>query len=108
MPGLTRIFSTHLAASSAASGLKCMSATSGTSHPALRIPSRMFSRFSAYFLVWAVTRMISHPALASCSISATQASVSRVSEVIIDWIRMGLLPPMPTFPTITSRDDLRW
>jgi hypothetical protein len=31
------------------------------------------------------------------------ASVSIVSQVIIDWTRMGLLPPMPTLPTRTSR-----
>ena len=32
-----------------------------------------------------------------------QASVSRVSDVSMDWIRMGLEPPTPTFPTMTSR-----
>jgi len=29
--------------------------------------------------------------------------VSIVSHVIIDWTRMGLSPPIPTFPTFTSR-----
>jgi hypothetical protein len=30
-------------------------------------------------------------------------SVSIVSHVIIDWIRIGFAPPTPTLPTITSR-----
>jgi hypothetical protein len=48
-------------------------------------------------------RTISQPTSANPSTSATQAAVSRVSEVIIDCTRIGLAPPMPTFPTITSR-----
>ena len=48
-------------------------------------------------------RTISQPASASSSTSATQAGVSRVSEVIIDCTRTGFPPPMPTFPTLTSR-----
>jgi hypothetical protein len=32
------------------------------------------------------------------------ASVSIVSQVIIDCTRIGLLPPIPTLPTFTSRD----
>ena len=31
------------------------------------------------------------------------ASVSMVSQVIIDWTRIGLSPPTPTLPTFTSR-----
>ncbi len=38
---------------------------------------------------------------------AIDASVSIVSQVIIDWTRTGLAPPTPTRPTITSRDRRR-
>jgi hypothetical protein len=31
-----------------------------------------------------------------------------VSQVIIDWTRIGLSPPMPTSPTFTSRVARRW
>ena len=67
----------------------------------------MFSRFAAYSFVCAVMRTISQPASAKASTSATQAAVSRVSEVIIDCTRIGFFPPMPTFPTITSRVSRR-
>ena len=63
----------------------------------------IFSKLAAYALVWAVRRIISHPASASSKASFTRASVSRVSDVSMDWIRMGLEPPTPTFPTMTSR-----
>ena len=89
------------------SGLKWISATRGTSQPALRTPSRMCSRFSAYFLVWAVMRTISQPASANSRTSFTQAWVSRVSAVIMDWILIGFRPPTPTPPTMTSRVHLR-
>ena len=40
---------------------------------------------------------------ASSIVCWIDASVSIVSHVIIDWTRIGLSPPMPTLPTITSR-----
>ena len=75
----------------------------GTWQPAARNSRAIFSKLAAYALVWAVRRIISHPASASSKASFTQASVSRVSDVSMDWIRMGLEPPTPTFPTMTSR-----
>ena len=59
LPGLIRIFSTHLAASIAASGLKWISATRGTWQPAARNSREIFSKLAAYALVWAVRRIIS-------------------------------------------------
>jgi hypothetical protein len=56
---LTRTFSTHFAASIAASGLKWMSATIGTWHPRSRKPATMCWRFAASFTVGAVMRTIS-------------------------------------------------
>ena len=58
---------------------------------------------AASFTVGAVIRTISQPASASSVVCWIDASVSIVSQVIIDWTRIGLPPPMPTFPTFTSR-----
>ena len=102
-PGLIRTFSTHFAASSAASGLKWMSATSGTPQPAARNSAPMPSRFLASFTVGAVIRTISQPAFANPSDSATHAAVSIVSLVSIDWMRSGLSPPTAVPPTFTAR-----
>ncbi len=35
--------------------------------------------------------------------SATVAFVSIVSVVVMDWIRIGFSPPIPSVPTLTSR-----
>ncbi len=56
-----RTFSTHLAASMAASGLKWISATIGTSQPRSSKPSLIGCRFFASFTVGAVIRTISQP-----------------------------------------------
>ena len=45
-------------------------------------------------------RTISQPTAARSSVCCTQASVSMVSQVIIDCTRMGFAPPMPTPPTM--------
>ena len=103
-----RTFSTHFAASIAAPGLKWMSATIGTLHPRARSPATMCWRFAASFTVGAVMRTISHPTAARSSVCWMLAAVSMVSQVIIDCTRMGLLPPMPTVPTRTSRVARRW
>jgi hypothetical protein len=98
-----RTFSTCCAAMSAACGVKWMSATSGTRTPRRRSPARIAARFSALERFGAVTRTISLPAACSATISATTASVSSVSAIVIDWTRMGFVPPMPMSPTRTSR-----
>ena len=103
LPGLMRTFSTHFAASSAASGLKWMSATSGTSQPVSKRAARMCSKLQASFTVGAVTRTISQPALTRPRVSRTHASVSIVSLVSIDWTRIGFSPPMAVRPVRTSR-----
>ena len=103
LPGLTRTFSTHRAASIAASGLKWMSATMGTSQPRSSSPRLMNSRLRASLTVGAVIRTISHPTAARSIVCWMLASVSIVSQVIIDWTRIGWSPPIPTLPTITSR-----
>src|SRR5260221_111312 len=56
-----RTFSTHRAASMAASGLKWISATIGTSQPRASKPSLIGFRFLASFTVGAVIRTISQP-----------------------------------------------
>lgn len=53
--------------------------------------------------VGVVTRTISQPAPTRRSIWATVAEMSLVSVVVIDWARIGLSPPTPTSPTITTR-----
>jgi hypothetical protein len=49
----------------------------------------MFRRLAASFTVGAVMRTISHPTSAKRRVWATQAAVSIVSLVIIDWTRIG-------------------
>ncbi len=68
----------------------------------------MCSRLRESFTVGAVIRTISQPASASSIDCWIDASVSIVSQVIIDWTRIGLSPPMPTLPTFTSRVARRW
>ena len=41
----------------------------------------------------------------TCDTMDTEASI--VSQVIIDWTRIGFAPPIPTSPTITSRERRR-
>src|SRR5206468_1638385 len=53
--------------------------------------------------VGTVTRTISQPARARRRICSAVAVTSAVSGVVIDWTRIGLLPPIPTSPTRTSR-----
>jgi hypothetical protein len=66
-----------------------MSATSGTVHPTALSPDRMFRRLAASFTVGAVILTISHPTSTKRRVSFTQASVSIVSLVIMDWTRTG-------------------
>ena len=87
----------------AASGLKWMSATMGMSLPRAARPCLMNSRLRASLTVGAVMRTISQPTAAKSSVCWMLASVSIVSQVIIDWTRIGFSPPMPTLPTRTSR-----
>src|ERR1700722_9056507 len=61
------------------------------------------SHASASFIPCTVTRAISQPASAKRMIWSIVASTSRVFEVVIDWMRIGLLPPTPILPTRTSR-----
>jgi len=103
LPGLMRTFSTHFAASSAASGLKWMSATSGTSQPVSKSAARILSKLRASLTVGAVMRTISQPALTRPRVSRTHAAVSIVSLVSIDWTRTGFFPPIAVRPVWTSR-----
>src|SRR2546427_5625518 len=84
-----------------------MSATIGTSQPRSRNPFTIFSRLRASFTVGAVIRTISQPTFASSIVCWIDISVSIVSQVIIDWTRIGLFPPIPTLPTRTSREARR-
>jgi len=83
--------------------VKWMSATSGIATPRRRSSAWISPRFSASRWDGAVTRAISQPARARASTWSMVAFVSRVSVVVIDWIRIGLSPPIPTLPTRTSR-----
>ena len=67
----------------------------------------MYSRLAASFRLGAVIRTSSQPASIILIDCAMLPSVSMVSIVVIDCRRMGLLPPIPTVPTITSRVALR-
>ena len=51
----------------------------------------------------AVIRTTSHPASYNSITCLTVLTVSIVSVVVIDWIRIGFVPPIPISPTITSR-----
>src|SRR6266513_5033141 len=102
-----RTLSTHLAASIAASGLKWISATIGTSQPRSRKPFTILSRLRESFTVGAVMRTISQPTFANSIVCWIDISVSIVSHVIIDWTRIGLVPPIPILPTRTSRERRR-
>src|SRR5258707_3483100 len=108
LPGLMRTFSTQRAASVAASDLKWISATIGTSQPRASKPSLIGFRFLPSFAVGAVIRTISQPTATRSSVCWIQASVSIVSQVNIDWTRIGFGPPTPIFPTFTSRVWRRW
>src|SRR5207245_8108974 len=79
------------------------SATIGTLQLRSRKPLTMFSRLRESFTVGAVIRTISQPTFANSIVCWIDISVSIVSQVIIDWTRIGLFPPMPTLPTRTSR-----
>src|SRR5207253_5537050 len=84
-----------------------MSATIGTLQPRSRNPFAIFSRLRASFTAGAVIRTISQPTFANSIVCWIDISVSIVSQVIIDWTRIGLFPPIPTFPTCTSREARR-
>ncbi len=73
----------------AASGLKWMSATIGTWQPRARNPATICCRLAASFTVGAVIRTISQPTSASSIVCRMLASVSMVSQVIIDCTRIG-------------------
>ena len=90
MPGFTRTFSTMRAATSAALGVKWMSATKGALKPAARICFLISARFSASFLLGAVMRTSSQPASIMRMLCATVAAVSIVSVVVMLCTRMGL------------------
>ena len=80
-----------------------MSATSGWLYPLATSSRLMFFKFLASSTVGAVMRTISQPARIMRMDWFTVPSVSKVRVVVMDWRRMGLLPPTPTFPTMTSR-----
>ena len=81
-----------------------MSATRGMPpKPAAVSPVRMSLRQRAAWTLGAVTRTISQPTSARAIDWRTVASTSWVSLVVIDWTRIGFVPPTPTQPTDTSR-----
>ena len=103
-----RTISTQRAASSAASGLKWMSATMGTRQPRARSAATMFSRLAASLTVGAVMRTIWQPTATKSSVCRTHSAVSMVSQVSMDCTTTGWRPPMITpprcgSPTMTSR-----
>src|SRR5262245_12885133 len=98
-----RTFSTCSAASSAAFGVKWMSATSGTRMRRRASSARIAGRHSASRSEGTVRRTISQPAATRRSICAALPATSRVSVVSIDCTRSGWLPPTPTSPMWTSR-----
>ena len=51
----------------------------------------------------AVIRTISHPASTRSMVCRVVARISKVSVVVIDWTRIGLLPPTETSPILTIR-----
>ena len=59
----------------------------------------MFFMFSASRVPWVVKRTSSPPASMMRLAWATLPSVSLVSVVAIDWMRMGFWPPMAMLPT---------
>ena len=63
----------------------------------------MNSRLRASLTVGAVIRTISQPTAARSIVCWMLASVSIVSQVIIDWTRMGCRRPCRRLPTITAR-----
>ena len=65
-------------------------------------------RTAASSALGTVTRTSSQPASSRRWISATVASTSWVSGVVIDCTQMGLSPPTTTLPTRTSRVLWRW
>ncbi len=67
----------------------------------------MFSRLAASLTVGAVMRTISQPTATSSSVCSMHLAVSIVSQVIIDWTRIGRFPPTVTPPTLTWRDGRR-
>src|SRR5438128_2313826 len=80
-----------------------MSAARGTRIPSRLNAARISGRAAASREVGTVTRTISQPARARRRICSAVAVTSAVSGVVIDWTRIGLLPPIPTSPTRTSR-----
>ena len=79
-----RTFSAYSAATSATLGLKCTSATRGTSYPSALSAALMLRRFSASFTPCVVSLTYSPPASAMRFACATEASVSVVGVVVID------------------------
>src|SRR5437764_2025647 len=85
-----------------------MSATIGTSHLRSCSPRTICCKLAASFTVGAVMRTISQPTSANSIVCAMEASVSIVSQVIIDWTRIGLSPQHPRSqraPRATHADD---
>ena len=78
-----RTFSTILAASSAALGVKWMSAIKGTLHPRESNSSFITFKLAASFLLGAVIRIISAPASIHLILCSTVAFVLSVSVVVI-------------------------
>ena len=99
-----RTFSTIAAAATAAFGVKWMSATIGTPDPLGVEPSADFAE-----VLGVAEGGGGEPHQRAsrrdqrAAISATTASVSRVSEVVIDWTTMAWSPPMVSRPTRTPR-----
>ena len=63
----------------------------------------MCCKFAASFTVGAVMRTISQPTATRSSVCWMDASVSIVSQVIMDCTRTGFSPPMATLPAWTTR-----
>jgi len=99
LPGLRRILAAPASmASTARSGLKWMSATTGT-----RTLRTMRAKAAVSAGLGTATRTISQPAAVSLRICRTHASTSVVETLVMDWTTMGAPPPMRTGPTWTAR-----
>src|SRR5260370_725443 len=72
-------------------------------HAKTRKPLGLCSSFRESLTVAAVIRTISPRTSARSIVCWIDAAVSIVSQVVVDWTRIGLSPPMPTFPIFTSR-----
>src|SRR6476469_5431510 len=111
LPGLMR----YLSSTTAHSGtwvrslwpLKWKSPTSGTFTPMFSRRVRMTGTCFAASSVLTVMRTISEPARASAATWSAVERASSVSVLVIDWTRIGAVPPMVLSATRTGREMRR-